>query len=51
MNTVENKPIFDPDFHTELIIKDENEDVGSGNVETSIISVTNTNIVDIICDK
>ncbi|XP_023346866.1 uncharacterized protein LOC111715731 isoform X2 [Eurytemora carolleeae] len=24
-DTVENKPVFDPDFHTELIIKHENE--------------------------
>ena len=31
---VENsKPLFDPDFHTELIIKDEYEEVDSGNVE------------------
>ena len=29
--TVENKPVFDPDFHTELIIKDEFEDFYSGN--------------------
>ena len=29
---VENtKPVFDPDFHTELIIKDEYEDFDSGN--------------------
>ena len=27
--TVENKPVFDPDFHTELIIKDEFEDLYS----------------------
>ena len=28
---VENsKPVFDPDFHTELIIKDEYEDFDSG---------------------
>ena len=33
---VENsKPVFDPDFHTELIIKD--EDCNSGNMETYII--------------
>ena len=31
--TVENKPVFDPDFHTELIIKDEFEDLDSGNLE------------------
>ena len=30
--TVENKPVFDPDFHTELIIKDEFEDLNSGNL-------------------
>ena len=30
--TVENKPVFDPDFHTELIIKDEFEDLDSGNL-------------------
>ena len=30
---VENsKPVFDPDFHTELIIKDEYEDCNSGNL-------------------
>ena len=29
--TVENKPVFDPDFHTELIIKDESKDLDSGN--------------------
>ena len=35
---VENsKPVFDPDFHTELIIKDEYEDCNSGNMETYII--------------
>ena len=26
------KPVFDPDFHTELIIKDEYEDCNSGNI-------------------
>ena len=31
--TVENKPVFDSDFHTELIIKDEFEDLDSGNLE------------------
>ena len=32
---VENsKPVFDPDFHTELIIKDEYEDCNLGNMET-----------------
>ena len=50
-DTVENKPVFDPDFHTELIIKDEYEDFDSGNVEYSIITVININTVDIICDK
>ena len=30
--TVENTPVFDPDFHTELIIKDEFEDLDSGNL-------------------
>ena len=30
--TVQNKPVFDPDFHTELIIKDEFEDFDSGNL-------------------
>ena len=34
--TVENKPVFDPDFHTELIIKDEYEDYNLGNIETFI---------------
>ena len=35
---VENsKPVFDPDFHTELIIKDKYEDCNSGNMETYII--------------
>ena len=35
---VENsKPVFDPDFHTELIIKDEYEDCNLGNMETYII--------------
>ena len=33
-DSVENKPVFDPDFHTELIIKDEYEDFYSGIVET-----------------
>ena len=33
---VENsKPVFDPDFHTELIIKDEHEDFNSGNLKTN----------------
>ena len=31
--TVENTPVFDPDFHTELIIKDEFEDLDSGNLD------------------
>ena len=31
--TVENKPVFDPDFHTELIIKDEFENIDSGNLD------------------
>ena len=30
--TVENKPVFDPDFHTELIIKDQFEDLDSRNL-------------------
>ena len=51
MNTVENKPVFDPDFHTELIIKDEYEDFDSGNEESFIIAVININREDIICDK
>ena len=35
---VENsKPVFDPDFHTELIIKDEYEDCNLGNMETYFI--------------
>ena len=35
---VENsKPVFDPDFHTELIIKDKYEDCFSGNMETYIL--------------
>ena len=29
--TVENKPVFDPDFQTELTNKDEFEDLDSGN--------------------
>ncbi len=34
---VENsKPVFDPDFHSELIIKDELEDCNLGNIETFI---------------
>ena len=33
-NTVENIPVFDPDFHTELIIKDEYEDYDSGIAKT-----------------
>ena len=34
---VENsKPVFDPDFHTELIIKDEYEDCNVGTIETFI---------------
>ena len=28
LNTVESKPVFDPDLHTELIIKDEIQDSG-----------------------
>ena len=31
------KPVFDPDFHTELIIKDEYEDCNLGNMEAYII--------------
>ena len=31
--TVQNKPVFDPDFHTELIIKDEFENLDSGNLD------------------
>ena len=31
--TVENKPVFDPDFHTELIIKDEFMHLDSGNLD------------------
>ena len=31
--TVENKPVFDPDFHTQLIIKDEFENLDSGNLD------------------
>ena len=49
---VENsKPVFDPDFHTELIIKDEYEDVDSGNVETYIKTVKNTHTIEIIPEK
>ena len=33
-----NKPVFDPDFHTELIIKDEYEDCNLGNMEAYIIT-------------
>ena len=37
LKDVENsKPVFDPDFHTELIIKDEYEDCNSGNLEIYI---------------
>ena len=40
---VENiKPVFDPDFHTELITKDQYEDCNSGNMETYIITKKNT---------
>ena len=36
---VENsKPVFDPDFHTKLIIKDQYEDCNSGNMEYYIIN-------------
>ena len=44
--TVENKPVFDPDFHTELIIKDEFENLDSGNLyncklrDSEIISIS-----------
>ena len=31
--TVQIKLVFDPDFHTELIIKDEFEDLDSGNFD------------------
>ena len=35
---VENsEPVFDPDFHTELIIKDKYEDFNSANMKTYII--------------
>ena len=35
---VENsKPVFDPDFHTKLIIKHQYEDCNSGNMETYIL--------------
>ena len=35
---VENsKPVFDPDFHTELIIKDGYEDSNLGNMEKCIL--------------
>ncbi len=39
LNTVEKNPVIDPEFHTELIIKDEYEDVDSENMETSIITI------------
>ena len=29
LDTVENQPVFNPDLHTELIIKDEKEGLGS----------------------
>ena len=29
LDTIENQPVFDPDFHTELIIKDEIQDSGN----------------------
>ena len=49
---VENsKPVFDPDFYTELIIKDEYEEVDSGNVETYIKTVKNTHTIEIIPEK
>ena len=41
--TVENKPVFDPDFHTELIIKDEFEDFDSGNL--NFCKTINTEII------
>ena len=31
--TVQNKPVFDPDFHTEQIIKDEFENLDSGSLD------------------
>ena len=40
---VENsKPVFDPDCHTELIIRDQYEDCNSGNMETYTITKKNT---------
>ena len=30
-DTEQNKPVFDPEIHTELIIKDECEDIKTGN--------------------
>ena len=32
-----NKPVFDPDFHTELIIKDEYEGSNLGNMKKCIL--------------
>ena len=37
LETIENQPVFDPDFHTNLIIKDEYEDCNSGNMENYIL--------------
>ena len=53
MNTgiqdVENsKPVFDPEFHTELIIKDEYEDFNSGIAETYILTIINIHELEII---
>jgi len=46
---VENsKPVFDPGFHTELIIKDEYKDSDSGNVEIYIKTVKKTHNIEIM---
>ena len=34
---MENKPVFDPVFHTELIIKHENEDIGNSIIHQHLI--------------
>ena len=35
LEILQNNPVFDPDFHTKLIMKDEIEDSNSGNVESN----------------
>ena len=42
------KPVFDPVFHTKLIIKDEYEDFNSGIAETYILTIINIHELEII---